>query len=342
MIPIVSMAEIYEKDKLYEFLRPMQEWLFRRSYRRFQQVGLERIPEDGAVIFAPNHTNALNDALAVLGLKMERKVFVARADIFLKPKQAAILRWLKIMPIRRMRDGAAEVLHNNETEDKAIETLRHGVKFCILPEGTHRPKHSLLPLAKGIFRIALRANEEFGTEKPVYIVPVGLEYGDYFHLWDDLTVNVGEPINVTEYVRQHPEMDQPHLILALRDELTEHMRRSFLWVPDDEHYEENWARLSANPPAPFDRMKKRHVPRPIRLAGLILTAPLFALCAALTIPLWALMIYVHRTVKDPAFHNSVQFVLHFLLIPLSLFTMLLPWMGFQEYLYQIRRLKIEN
>ena len=123
------MAEIYEKDKLYEFLRPMQEWLFRRSFRRFQQVGLERIPEDGAVIYAPNHTNALNDALAVLGLKMERKVFVARADIFRKPKQAAILRWLKIMPIRRMRDGAAEVFHNNETEDKAIETLRHRARI---------------------------------------------------------------------------------------------------------------------------------------------------------------------------------------------------------------------
>ena len=336
------MAEIYEKDRLYEFLRPMQEWLFRRSYRRFQQVGLDRIPEDGAVIFAPNHTNALNDALAVLGLKMERKVFVARADIFRKPATARILRWLKIMPIRRMRDGAAEVKNNGETEDKAIETLRQGVKFCILPEGTHRPKHSLLPLAKGIFRIALRANEEFGQLKPVYIVPVGVEYGDYFHLWDDLTVNVGEPLNVTEYVRTHPEMDQPHLILALRDELTERMRRTFLWVPDDEHYEENWARLRENPPAPFDRMKKKRVPRGLRLAGLILTAPLFVLCAALTIPLWALMLYVRRTVKDPAFHNSVQFVLHFLLIPLSLFTMLLPWMGVEEYLYQVRRLKVES
>lgn len=336
------MAEIYEKDSLYEFLRPMQEWLFRHSYRRFQQVGLDRIPEDGAVIFAPNHTNALNDALAVLGLKMERKVFVARADIFRKQKTARILRWLKIMPIRRMRDGAAEVKNNGDTEDQAIATLRNGVKFCILPEGTHRAKHSLLPLAKGIFRIALRANEEFGAEKPIYIVPVGLEYGDYFHLWDDLTVNVGEPLNVTAYVQAHPEMDQPHLILALREELTERMRRSFLWVPDDEHYEENWARLSANPPAPFDRFKKRRVPRWLRLTGLILTAPLFLLCAALTIPLWAAMIYVRRNVKDPAFHNSVQFVLHFLLIPLSLFTAYLPWIGVQEYLYQVRRLKIEH
>ena len=333
------MAKIYEPDRLYEFLRPMQDWLFRHSYRRFEQVGLDKIPTDGAVIFAPNHCNALNDALAVLSIGRERKVFVARADIFRKSLVRKILTWLKIMPIRRMRDGASAVLHNDGTERMAVETLRSGVKFCILPEGTHRPMHSLLPLKKGLFRIALRANEEFGHEKPVYIVPVGLEYGDYFHLWDTLMINIGDPLNVTEFVREHPDLDQPQMINALIPELTERMRKTFLWVPDDENYEQNWAALSANPPAPFDRMKKRRVPAWLRVAGLVLTAPLFAVCAALTIPLWGLMLYVHRKVKDPAFHNSVQYVLHFLLIPLSLFLAWIPWVGVQEWMYQLRQLK---
>ena len=336
------MAKIYDADWLYEFLRPMQDWLFRRSYRRFVQVGLDKIPTDGAVIFAPNHCNALNDALAVLSIGMERKVFVARADIFRKSIVRKLLTWLKIMPIRRMRDGASAVLHNDGTERMAVETLRNGVKFCILPEGTHRPKHSLLPLKKGIFRIALRANEDFGQQKPVYIVPVGLEYGDYYHLWDTLMVNIGEPLNVTAFVNDHPELDQPQLINALIPELTERMKRTFLWVPDDEQYEQNWAALSANPPAPFDRMKKRHVPRWLRLTGLVVTAPLFALCALLTIPLWGTMLYVRKKVADPAFHNSVQYVLHFLLIPLSLFTALLPWMGFEEWMYQLRKVKSEK
>lgn len=332
------MSKIYEKDRLYEFLRPMQDWLFRHSYRRFEQVGLDRIPTDGAVIFAPNHCNALCDALAVLSLGMERKVFVARADIFRKPTLRKILTWLKIMPIRRMRDGANAVLHNNETEQMAVETLRNGVKFCILPEGTHRAKHSLMPLKKGIFRIALRANEEFGQQKPVYIVPVGLEYGDYFHLWDTLMINVGDPLNVTEFVKAHPDLDHPQLINSLIDELTERLKRTFLWVPNDDDYEAHWAALSANPPAPFDRMVKRRVPSWLRIAGLVLTAPLFAVCAALTIPLWAIMIYVRTHVKDPAFHNSVQYVLHFLLIPLSLFMAWLPWVGVQEWLYQLRQI----
>ena len=173
------MKQIHDEDRAYRFLLPMVNWMFRRSYRHIKYIGKENIPTDGAVIFAPNHTNALQDAMAILSINTERKVFVARADIFRNKKIAKILSWLKIMPIRRMRDGASEVLQNDETENRAIETLRTGVPFCILPEGTHRTKHSLLPLGKGIFRISIRANEEFGKEKPIYIVPVGLEYSDW-------------------------------------------------------------------------------------------------------------------------------------------------------------------
>ena len=243
------MAQVQDKNRLYAFLRPYVDWMFRRSYRRIQYVGKENIPTDGAVIFSPNHSNALCDAMAVLTINSSRKVFVARADIFKNPRQAKILNWLKIMPINRIRDGVDEVMHNDETIHNAVLTLRDGVPFCILPEGTHRPKHSLLPLRKGIFRIALRANELFGQDKPVYIVPVGLEYGDYFHLWDDLTVNIGQPINVTQFVKEHSELDYPQLINALREELTLRMRELILWVPDDDNYEQNIAKLQSDPPA---------------------------------------------------------------------------------------------
>ena len=310
--------------------------MFRRSYRTFRYIGRENIPADGAVIYAPNHANALCDAMAILGIDRKQKVFVARADIFRDPKKAKILNWLKIMPISRVRDGLEEVRHNDETINKAVETLQDGVPFCILPEGTHRPKHSLLPLSKGIFRIALQANETFGTEKPVYIVPVGLEYGDYFHLWDSLTVNIGKPINVTAFAKAHADLDYPQMLMALREELTLRMRELILWVPDDEHYEENIARLLANPPAPFDADKKKPLPRWLVIPLLVLTAPLFVLCAALTIPLWGMWLLIEKKVKDPAFHNSVQFVWQLVFLTLTLLIPLPFWMGFQEYLYQVK------
>ena len=336
------MAQIQDKDKLYTFLRPYVDWIFRRSYRRYQCVGKENIPTDGAIIFAPNHSNALCDAMAVLGIDNSRKVFVARADIFRKPKVAKILTWLKIMPIRRMRDGVDEVRHNDETIEKAVKTLYDGVPFCILPEGTHRPKHSLLPLSKGIFRIALLANDTFGAEKSVYIVPVGLEYGDYYHLWDDLTVNIGKPINVTDFVCTHSDIERPQQIMALREELTLRMREQILWVPDDEKYEENWIKLQSNPPAPFNRFKHHYIPYWLRLIYLILFSPLFLLSILLTIPLWVSWLIICDKVQDPAFHNSVQYVWQLIYLTVTLLIPLPFWMFVQEYMYQIRKLKIKN
>ena len=334
------MAKIQDRDWLYAFLRPYVDWMFRHSYRHIQYIGRENVPTDGAVIFAPNHTNALCDAMAILGIDGGRKVFVARADIFRDPKKARILNWLKIMPIRRERDGLDEVRKNDETMDKAVETLHDGVPFCILPEGRHQTKHSLLPLSKGIFRIALRANDNFGNEKPVYIVPVGLEYGDYFHLWNNLTINIGKPINVTEYVKEHADLTRPQLIMALRDELTERIKQQSLWVPDDEHYEENLARLQANPPEPFKQMFPKHrLPHWLLFIILVLLSPLFLVSAALTIPLWGMWLLIRWTVKDPAFHNSVQYVWQLVFIPLNLFITMPFWIFLQEYVYQVRQLR---
>ncbi len=333
------MKQIQDESRLYRFFLPLVNWMFRHSYRHLKYIGEENIPSDGSVIFAPNHTNALQDALAVLSINSERKVFVARADIFRRPIFAKILNFLKIMPIRRKRDGIGEVLQNDETEEKAIDVLQDGVPFCILPEGTHRPKHSLLPLGKGIFRIALRANERFGHEKPVYIVPVGLEYSDYFHLWDTLIINVGKPINVTQFVAEHAELERPQLIMALREELTLRMREQILWVPDDEHYEDNLRQLRENPPAPFNLFPKHRVPVWLLFLLLVVLSPLFVISAVFTIPLWLMWILIRWSVKDPAFHNSVQFVWQLIVIPLTGFLTMPFWIFFQEYMYLVRKFK---
>lgn len=325
------MSKIQDRDGLYAFLRPYVDWMFRRSYRTFRYIGRENIPADGAVIYAPNHANALCDAMCVLGLDHKQKVFVARADIFRDPKKARLLNWLKIMPISRVRDGLDEVRHNDETINKAVDTLQDGVPFCILPEGTHRPKHSLLPLSKGIFRIALQANEQFGAEKPVYIVPVGNEYGDYFHLWDSLTVTVGEPINVTTFAKEHAELEYPQLLMALREELTMRMRKLILWVPDDEHYEENLARVLP---------KKKRLPRWLAWSLAVVLFPLFVVSAVMTIPLWGMWLVIRKKVADPAFHNSVQFVWQLVFLTLTLLIPLPFWMFFQEYMYQLRRYNV--
>ena len=156
------MKEIYENDVLYAGLRPIVDAYIRGSYKKIRYIGLENIPTDGAVILSPNHCDALMDPFALLAMDSSRKVFVARADLFQKPVLKKILTFLKIMPIYRVRDGFRSVLAGEETIEKSIEVLNNQVPFCILPEGTHRAMHSLLPLGKGLSRIAC-------THRPAWV-----------------------------------------------------------------------------------------------------------------------------------------------------------------------------
>lgn len=250
--------KIQDFDGLYAFLRHYVDFMLRMAYRRIKYVGLEKVPADGAVIYAPNHTNALMDALVILAMDRKQKVFVARADIFRNPKVAKILRFLKIMPIMRIRDGMDEVRKNTEIIHMSVDVLMDKVPFCILPEGRHQAKHSLLPLSKGIFRIALEAEELMNGRLPLYIVPVGLEYGNFFRFRSTVLVQIGEPINVSAYLREHASLSQPEVMNLMKDDLSERMKEVILYIPDDEHYDATLETCAAVINQQVDTWRKEH------------------------------------------------------------------------------------
>ena len=128
-----KQKKIQDYDRAYSILRHYVDFALRASYRTIKYVGTENLPKDGAIIFAPNHTNALMDALVILAMDNRPKVYVARADIFRNPMLAKIFRFLKIMPIMRMRDGIDEVKKNNKTIEKSVDVLRDKIPFVIFP-----------------------------------------------------------------------------------------------------------------------------------------------------------------------------------------------------------------
>ena len=233
---MANHRKIQDNDRAYNLLRYYVDFALKLSYRNIRYVGLEKVPQDGSVIYAPNHTNALMDALVILAMDRKPKVFVARADIFRRPLLAKIFTFLKIMPIMRIRDGFDEVKKNNQTIEKAVDVLRDKVPFCIFPEGQHQAKYSSLPLSKGIFRIAFQA-QELMTDVPLYIVPVGLRYGSFFRFRSTVRVEVGEPINVGEFIGEHSEITTQEQINLMRDMLAERMRQSIFHIPNNEDYD---------------------------------------------------------------------------------------------------------
>ena len=237
----MGREKIYQDDCLYNIVKPWVCWAVRYSYRKCQIHGEENIPSNGSLLLAPNHCNTLMDALVMLRAYKKQTVFGARADIFNKPLIAKFMYFARILPMVRQRDGLRNVLKNKDTQETIVETLENNIRFCMYPEGTHRAKHSLQGLGKGIFRAALASNEKFGAERPIYIVPVGIEYGDYFRYRSTSLVNYGQPINVTEYVKELDLENEAQVMDALRKELSSRMSELITYFKFDENYEEKWA-----------------------------------------------------------------------------------------------------
>ena len=383
------IKKIQDYDRMYSMLFHYVRFSVKLSYRSILQVGEENIPKDGAIIFAPNHTNTLMDALVVLAYNCQPKVFVARADIFRNRKLAQIFTFLKIMPIMRQRDGISAVKKNQETIDKAVDVLKDRIPFCIFPEGTHQAKYSSLPLSKGIFRIAYQAHDLM-ADVPLYIVPVGIKYGDFFRFRSTIRMEFGKPINVGEFIAENAHMTPQEQTNVLKDLLTERLHSTIFHIPNDEDYAATYE--VCNAVEPFEMEKISHsgkhilevqheankqalkriealkesdpdnaqkllelgkeasklrkkkgidtesasVQKPLlsRVARVLLTLitlPYSLPVSLLASPVAILCQFIFTKLKDPAFRNSIRFVVNLVVWPLFVLIYaiiafcLLPW-----------------
>ena len=279
------MRKIWERDRLYTFLRHYVDTCTLASYRRMRVRG--NIPEEKAVLICPNHTNTLMDALVVLRSRKAPTVFGARADIFSQPAVARIMRFLKILPIVRRRDGIRNVLRNYETMEEVQDVLANNTPFCMFPEGHHTPGRELQPLQKGVARMAFQS----AALRPTQVVPVGINYSDFYRYRGSCELVYGDPIDVNAFLAAN--QDQPEGV----------------------QYQTFLAELSARmaaliaPEVPSARL-------PLWLR--ILLFPLWLVSAALSLPMWLpAEVLCARKVKDRAFHNTVRYGFRLLMGPLT-------------------------
>lgn len=227
---------IHRYSIFYSLLRAYERFAFKRFYRHVQVIGKENIPEGQRFIYTPNHQNALMDALAIVNTSPVTTIFFARADIFRKKRQANLLRFLKILPIYRMRDGVSELSRNDDVFRSAKTILGDLFPICIMPEGNHGDKRRIRNLVKGVFRIAFSAQEEFSDEQGVKIVPVGLDYGDYAKFFQDVLIIYGQPIEVSEYFDAYKE-NNPKGINILKDRLSKELKKVAIHIENEEFYD---------------------------------------------------------------------------------------------------------
>lgn len=226
----------YTYSHLWQLLRVYVNFCQLLFYKEIIVEGKKHIPDDYPVVFAPNHQNALMDPLAIFYSTNKQVVFFARADIFRNPILRKIFRWLKILPIFRVRDGKENLQNNRNSFDAAMEILSNGGQIGIFPEAQHSDKRRLLPLKKGIPRIVFMAEEKAGFKLNVKILPIGIYYSNYTRMRSRLYVKIGKPIYVPNFQTSYENSPQKAL-LELRDEMSAKLKPLVLHISDDELYE---------------------------------------------------------------------------------------------------------
>ncbi len=202
-------------------------------YKRHAVVGLENIPKDKPVIFASNHQNAFLDPVVIAVKLTEPTYYLVRADIFKKPLVAKIFDSINMMPVFRERDGVDTKKANEGTFNRCFEILSKNRPIIIFPEGNHGKIKNLRLIKKGFARIAAGAEEKYGKDIDVQIVPVGLNYSDHINMGAELVINFGKPMDVSEY---GDIINDARALAKIKDDLTDEMSSLIIDIKNLDNY----------------------------------------------------------------------------------------------------------
>tara|TARA_Y100000385_G_scaffold291831_1_gene372861 strand:- start:4851 stop:5912 length:1062 start_codon:yes stop_codon:yes gene_type:complete len=283
-------------------------------FRKIEINGMPQIPSDGPVIYAPNHQNAFLDAILIGVFSPKPVAFFTRGDIFVQP-YLWFLNALNMLPVFRAVDGFSMAAQNDKTFDLAVQTLLNDKPLMIFPEANHDYPYTLRTLSKGTARIAFATQSR--STKPVYIVPVGLNYFRRHSPRFKLIINYGKPIPLKDYSSLYKE-HKGQALSAVRKEMT-NVLKSEMIIPDlDANYEDT-ARIFSrkNENLTFKELQENRQTQinndEVLYDGL--KAVVFFLSIINFVPI-LLSNYLVSLFKDPVFEGSMKFGVAALFCPL--------------------------
>jgi 1-acyl-sn-glycerol-3-phosphate acyltransferase len=210
-------------------------------HKKIIVVGKENVPSDKPIVFAPNHQNALSDPMALVLHLSQQPVWLARADIFGQSKTVdALLRFMKILPVYRIRDGIGNLEKNDATFYTSVKILENNASLALFPEAAHTGKRQIKAHKKAVPRIVFMAEEKTNGQLDIQIIPTGIHYSHYWKFNRVLLVNLGKPVKVKDFYNIYVK-DAQEGIRKLREAIYDATLplivnfRSALYYDDFEH-----------------------------------------------------------------------------------------------------------
>ncbi len=199
-------------------------------FRRIDVVGLENIPDDGPVIFAGNHPNALMDGWLLTSTCGRWPLhFVANAKLWKYRMLVPILNATGAVPVFRREEHTGEV-DNQAAFEKLYEVIEAGNCMGIFPEGVSHAESRILKLKTGAARIGLTVSARGQTR--VRIIPCGLNYIHRHRFRSQALIEFGQPIDIDEHWIAEYKIDEQATVRKLTDHLAGALATVTLNAPD--------------------------------------------------------------------------------------------------------------
>jgi glycerol-3-phosphate O-acyltransferase/dihydroxyacetone phosphate acyltransferase len=205
---------------LFRLLRPLGRFILWVFFRRIEvRTSGCRAPA-GPAIFVANHPNVALDVLLLsCHLPARTPRFLGKSTLFSNPIFSWLLRGLGVIPVVRSREGSGG--RNRDMLRSSCRALQGGESLVLFPEGLSHPEPRVLQLKPGASKIALRATAEGVVG--VRVIPVGLTYTDPELFRGDVSIHIGEEIEIAQFMKDH-EIDRSGSERRLTDRITASLR----------------------------------------------------------------------------------------------------------------------
>ena len=188
---------IYIYTVIPEFLLRFVAWCLANVLYRVRVDHPERLPVEGAAVFAANHISFI-DSLLMSSASPRPVRFIMDAEYARLPILRFLFRDAKVIPIAPAGEDPDML---ERAYDRIAEELSEGELVCIFPEGGISSDGNLAPFRRGVEHIVRRT--------PVEVVPIALVglWGSFFsrkggramsrpfrRFWSHVEIRVGEAI----------------------------------------------------------------------------------------------------------------------------------------------------
>lgn len=226
------------KGILYVIFERLLPWQMCNQFKRINLSRIDQIPADTPVLIAANHPTAFIDPIIMGDFAHPPLYFMTRGDLFVKPTVRKIFEQFNMFPVKRNRDGFNDPDRMDEVTEYTLAQMKARQALCVFVEGVHHYDKRLMPIQKGIARLAFTAYENL-RQDDLQILPVGAAYWATDRPRDVAFMNVGTPIYIKDYWEDYQKSPAAAVVKLCKD-IFEALKPLCFHIdnPDDDNFVE--------------------------------------------------------------------------------------------------------